>query len=172
MDWSQAGADFEPHISVACAQPFGFDSFEQCASKLRESFLNADLKLWNAIEGRHVPWEQRPQRLMPAHLVDKFTMGGKVQHLRLYRSDSSVSGVAYGSNAIAALIQRARARVPGTAYPQVDHYLYSCAAPRTRHRVLRSCKCNADAELTIRPCSGRFWESGYDGGRSSRSVWV
>jgi hypothetical protein len=126
IDWSEAGADFEPLISSACAgnaaAPAG------CASDLLPAFLAADLKLWNAMDGRNLTWHERPVRLMPQHLVDQFTMGGRVQHLKFYRSDSWSPSYEYGSDDIAILIDKARARVPGKAYPNVDRHIYACKA--------------------------------------------
>ncbi len=125
MEWSTAGADFETHINEACTKVDGHASFDVCASKLRELFLAADLKLWNALDAKNFTWEQRPARSMPAHLVDQFTFGGKIQHLHWYRSDSGGPHPPYSSGDIDALIERARSRVPGSAYPHVDAGLFS-----------------------------------------------
>jgi hypothetical protein len=126
IDWSVAGADFEPLISSACdGSPAARAA---CASELRPAFLAADLKLWNAMDGRNVTWHERPARLMPQHLADQFTMGGRVQHLKFYRSDSLSPSYEYGSDDIAILIDKARARVPGKAYPNVDRHIYACRA--------------------------------------------
>ena len=151
MEWSQAGADFEQHITHACADNVVFDavneSFEQCASAYRELFLAADLKLWNAIDGRNLTWEQRPLRVIPEHLVDQFAMGGRVQLLRSYRSDAQSPSLAFSSDDISALVDRARAREPGAAYPQVDRLLYSSNTP-----------CIPIAgETLIVSCSGGRW---------------
>jgi hypothetical protein len=129
MLWSQAGADFEPHISSACTSMISAASRDQCSSALRHLFLAADLKLWNAIDGRNLTWQQRPPRELPGHLQNRFTMGGSLEHLRAYRCDSHSYRVAYSTDDITALIDKARARNAGTAYPQIDIRLFSSTAP-------------------------------------------
>ena len=126
MNWTTAGANFEPHIREVCTEVDGYASFDACAVKVRELFLAADLKLWNALDAKNLTWEQRPARSMPAHLVDHFTFGGKIQHLQWYRSDSGSPHPPYSSGEIDVLIDRARSRVPGSAYPHVDASLFSC----------------------------------------------
>jgi len=128
MSWSTAGADFEPYIIDACTHSTtrGLPHFDGCALELRKLFLAADLKLWNALDGKNLTWEQRPARSMPALLADQFTFGGKIQHLRSYRSDSGSNHRPYSNGEINALIEQARKRVPGSAYPEVDFHLYSC----------------------------------------------
>jgi hypothetical protein len=126
IDWTTAGANFEPHINEVCTEVDGYASFDVCAVQVRELFLAADLKLWNALDAKNLTWEQRPARSMPARLVDQFTFGGKIQHLHWYRSDSGSPHPPYSSGEIDVLIDRARSRVPGSAYPHVDASLFSC----------------------------------------------
>lgn len=163
ISWSQAGADFEPHISSACDSMISVESRDDCSSALRELFLAADLKLWNAIDGRNLTWQQRPPRELPEHLLRDFTMGGRVQHLHGYRSDAHSYRVAYSADDIAALIDNARARNVGAAYPQIDIRLFSSAArplceniPACNHRQPTIARHARVEQLSphMRPCSG------------------
>jgi hypothetical protein len=122
--WDNAGADFQPTIDAACSQ---FAAFDSCATALLDALIAADLRLWNARDGKNLTWQQRPPRLMPQHLQDKFTLGGAVDQLQSY-TDQSQPGCEihqeYSSDDIAAFIDKVRSRAYGPSYPEVDYHIY------------------------------------------------
>ena len=127
--WSEAGADFQPTINDVCSRFKRHNAYDACAATLREAILAADLKLWNARDGKELTWDQRPPRLMPAHLESNFTLGGGIQHLRSY-TDQSQEGCdihrPYSSEEITELVETARARRYGPSYPHVDLNIFQC----------------------------------------------
>ena len=129
--WSEAGADFQPTISDVCSKFERHNAYDACAATVREAILAADLKLWNARDGKELTWEQRPPRVMPAHLEGNFTLGGSIQHLRSY-TDQSQAGCdihrPYDSDEIASLVDTARAHRHGPSYPHVDLNILQCRA--------------------------------------------
>jgi hypothetical protein len=125
--WNEAGGDFQPAIEKACSQFQAHSAYENCAKILLNDLLAADLRLWNARDGKNLTWLQRPLRLMPTHLQDRFTHEGKIQHLRSY-TDQSQPGCdihqPYASDDIELFIETVRAQRYGPSYPEVDFHIY------------------------------------------------
>lgn len=122
--WNDAGADFQHSIDDVCSR---FEAFDSCASALLDDLLAADLRLWNARDGKNLTWAQRPPRLMPEHLRDRFTRSGTIQQLHSYTDQSQPNceiHQAYSGDEIDAFIDRVRARAYGPSYPEVDYYIY------------------------------------------------
>jgi hypothetical protein len=129
--WNDAGADFQQSIDDVCSH---FEAFDSCASALLDDLLAADLRLWNARDGKNLTWAQRPPRLMPEHLRDRFTRSGTIQQLHSYTDQSQPNceiHQAYSGDEIDGFIDRVRARAYGPSYPEVDFYIYQ--------RTLESC---------------------------------
>lgn len=143
--WNEAGADFQPAINDACSQFQAQDAHEDCAKSLLDDLLAADLRLWNARDGKNLTWQQRPLRLMPAHLQERFTHAGQIQHLRSY-TDQSQPGCdihqPYASGDIAVFIETARAARYGPSYPEVDFHIYQ------RETTISPCKREWQEELS------------------------
>lgn len=129
--WNEAGADFQQSLDDVCSH---FEAFDSCASALLDHLLAADLRLWNARDGKNLTWAQRPPRLMPEHMRDRFTRSGTIQQLQSYTDQSQPNceiHQAYSGDEIDGFINRVRARAYGPSYPEVDFYIYQ--------RTIESC---------------------------------
>jgi hypothetical protein len=160
--WDEAGADFQPAIRGACSRYENVDAYDACAGALLDELLAADLKLWNARDGKNLTWQQRPPRLMPSHLQENFTLAGAIQVLQSY-TDQSQPGCeihqSYSSDDIALFVDQARANRYGPSYPEVDFHIYqreSATLPHARQQQPPSSHIGIDDQR-----SRRGWGVGF-----------
>ena len=100
-----------------------------CFDFLLQQLLQQELQYFNARDGKDLTWQQRPLRFLSEAAAAEYTLGHAAELLDVYRDDSQTQYYRpYDAASINVLIERARHRLPGTNYRDIDALLYQALA--------------------------------------------